>query len=147
MSFTYDPENADTISQVRTKIGDTQEDEQFLADEVITYLLAEHNDNILLTALAAAQAIWRSLARNISTSALGVSLSRDQQFEHYRLVIDDLTRECALQAGSNGVYMGGLSRSDKELQYNDITTVPAAFSRRTLDNYAPTQQNVTYLDY
>jgi len=109
MTFTWDSSDLTTaLSQVRSAIGDTQENKQMLSDEQIEFRLDQYDDAVGPTAIRCVQDVIAHLARDVDRSNVGMSASRSQQITHYK----DLLKE--LKAESRGVaesYVGGLSNS------------------------------------
>lgn len=57
--------------QVRLNIGDTDTEEQYLSDSVITFLLTENGNNVLDASIAALEAIINQIALQPSRWEIG----------------------------------------------------------------------------
>lgn len=59
------------LDQVRLNIGDTDSEEYYLDDTVITFLLSEHGNSVLDTSIAALEAIVNKIAIQPSRFKVG----------------------------------------------------------------------------
>jgi len=134
MTFTYDvPSVADDLSTVRFYTGDTLEEEHFLEDEEIQFLIEQwsHKGSMLYVAAAAADAIAAELAREISLTSDGQSLALDGLYERYKNLAVELRaqHEDALVGGTS-LYAGGMDAYESP----DPTVAPLSFGTGMHDN-------------
>ena len=113
MTWSYDPTEATDGDEVRGRVGDTNESDQLLSDELIAKLL--DGGSVLAASIEAVKRILAKVARDVDRNAVGISTSRSQVTQHYRDILSDLRRE--LSSGSSGgpePYVGGVSISEGE---------------------------------
>lgn len=109
MTWTYDETVRTDLNRVREKIGDTDESNQLLADEVLDEFL--DGSTVLDASIEAVERIIAKLARQVSRNAIGISTERDQVTQHYRDLLAQLKAE---RGGFATVYAGGLSIAEKD---------------------------------
>lgn len=92
MSWTYsgDPATNDK-DKVRFLIGDTDQTDQLLQDEEITYLLSE-TPNVLLVASRAAKAIAAKFSRQADKAVGDLRISLSQKAQAYMALAADLEK-------------------------------------------------------
>lgn len=124
MTWTWSDSDLSTaLSQVRQTIGDTQENNQLLSDEMIDWRLGQTTaDDVKAASIGCVQDIIAKLARDYDRSNVGMSVSRSQQIQHYRDLLGDLIEESGgnLAAASAAPFLGG--SSDAEQQTIDSDT-------------------------
>lgn len=94
-SYTGDPSSRN-LDAIRFYIGDTDESDYFLYDGEIEFLLAtwlDKTNSLLYVASLAADAIAAKLAREVSYSADGVSVSTDQLQTKFQTLAEQLREQ------------------------------------------------------
>ncbi|MBC7340894.1 MAG: hypothetical protein H5U02_00310 [Clostridia bacterium] len=89
-SYSNNPAASDK-DKVRFLIGDTDQTDQLLQDEEITYLLTE-TTNVLLAASRAAKAVAARFSRQADKEVGDLRVSLSQKAEAYRKLADDLEK-------------------------------------------------------
>jgi heme oxygenase len=112
VAFTYDPSEPTDLDRVRGIIGDTvtgesETDQQYLADETIQSILTTEG-SVIRAAIECVSRILAKLARETDRSAHGLSSSRSQRSTHYRDLLADLRRR-SLETTSGGITVIGSS--------------------------------------
>lgn len=111
MTWSYDATSTSVLNKVRRRIGDTNTNDQLLADEEIEDFLDEYSDDVYAAGAASCEAICAKLARDTSHSINGASTSRDQKFDHYEALALKLWQKVNNTATS---YAGGTSINEEE---------------------------------
>lgn len=137
MTFTYslsDLSSADETTQrralVRLRIGDTDSDDQLLADEEIAPFLDISTNNAVV-ALKLVRVILARIARDVDASGAGMNASRTMKTQHYRDLIGEL--EAEVRTGVEP-YLGGTSIAREVAIEADSDFKRPAFSRGMHDN-------------
>lgn len=128
MTWTYDEALTTDRDKVRYLIGDTVAAEPYVSDEAIAWHLSEENNNLYRAAIGAVDGVLAVLARKVSKSISGFSLSADQKFAHYQQV-RKLLQEKADSNMTILVYAGGITVLDQDTRREDETLLEPAFSR------------------
>jgi hypothetical protein len=137
MTWTYsgDPSQSDRDA-VRVRVGDINQSDQLLQDEVIDYFIAQYTggSNIALRAsIDAARAIAAYFARE-STYRIGqVSETLSRKSEAYERTAKELTRELRQLAVVSAKSVA-IKTADKATQEADTTLVQPYFRRGMHDN-------------
>lgn len=98
MSFTYSDTDLSTdLAKVRKRIGDVDSGSALLTDEEIEDTLEEY-PSVALAAIKCVQTILGRLARRTDRSAVGLSSSRSQAFQHYKDLLAELQSEASAEA-------------------------------------------------
>jgi hypothetical protein len=130
MAFTYDIST--NRGKVRFYVGDTNSSDYVLEDAEIDFLLTENNGSVRDAAIGAAEAIIAELSRCPDSKSVGsLSLSFSSRIANLKGVIASLRRQ------SNKFlvpYVGGLSRSGKEVYDTDSDLVQPAFKREFMSD-------------
>jgi len=91
MTWTYDDPSANDRDKVRLLIGDTDQTDQLLSDEEITYLLDEWG-TVYLAAARAAKVIAAKFSRQADKSVGDLRISLSQKAQMYMSLANDLER-------------------------------------------------------
>jgi len=133
VTWTYDPTDlSTTLSQVRLKTGDTDEDDQLLSDEEVASVTDTYPDvpraSIECIKIILAQP---EAARAVDRNGTGFSASRSQRFQHLKDILDTLEAQSRLSAEPTWT---GSSISANEALESDTDYIPSAFSAGQFDN-------------
>lgn len=147
MTFSYSGNPADgNLDAVRFLIQDTNEDLPFLQDEEILWLCAlwAQMEHVYFYAAKAAEAISAKVAREVSVSADGQSLSLSELQEKYRRLAQDLHAQYKeLLASGVEIHAGGMTAGEQP----DPTIAPFAFGTQMHDIYGAGQQDYGTRNY
>jgi hypothetical protein len=138
----YDPDlnaSGSKIDAVRLEIGDTNEADQLLQDEEITYYLRHP---LLYAAAYACEAVSAKYARQVDKMVGRLRISATAKAQQYRDLSAMLKRRAAL---GTGIYAGGLSVNDKQSTEQDSDRVAPVFTRTTQE-YPGTDPSFTDYD-
>lgn len=140
--FSYTDPSASTKDAIRFLIGDTDSTEAFLQDEEIAFLVSKwerkSGGSPYLIAAYACEAIASKLAREVSVSADGQSLSLDGLMDKYQRLAGQLRQQHKdLFVGDSGIYIGGLDPHEQP----DPSVRPLAFGTGMHDNYEAGNQD------
>jgi len=125
MAWTFSESLTTTRDKLRLRIGDTDTNDQLLANETLDVLLSDRSDDLALAAVDAVRVIIAKLGREFDRSAVGVGGQRSQKVLHYTDLLKQLTKESRL---STGVIVGGLSADRKETIEDDSDFVRPSFT-------------------
>ncbi len=136
MTWSYlssEPGSSDR-SWVRFNVGDNASDAQEMQDEEIDLLLASEGSKER-AAIAAARALGARFARR-STKKIGrLSIAAGEISKRFFDLAAELEKGLSRRAGgSDGIYAGGISISDKESEESDTDRVDPGFERNQFDN-------------
>lgn len=120
-------------SWVRMRVGDTSSGDQLLSDEEINAMVDAEGTKEGGAALAA-ETLGAQFARKADKQIGKLRIGLAKASEHYFRLADRLRAELAAKSG--GVYVGGVSESDKLLDEQDADVVRPAFRRGQFDNLA-----------
>lgn len=133
MTYSYggDPANS-TKDAVRFLVGDTDSSEWFLSDEEIAWLDSQwsHKGSVYFTASVAAEAIASKLAREISVSSDGQTLSLEGLQQKFILLAQSLRDQHKELLAGGSIHVGGMDASKQR----DPTVAPLAFGTRMHDH-------------
>lgn len=115
MTWSYDETEPTDKDKVRGVIGDTNEQDQLLSDEVINTTVVDR-PSVRTAAIECIRRILAKLARDTDRNHAGINSLRSQKFQHYRELLEFLTQE---QNTELEVYVGGLSKSEKQTVRQD----------------------------
>lgn len=107
--FTNDPAN-NPLDRIRIMIGDADNDEILLSQQVLEYLYESTNKNEKLTAIKALEAIIMSAAKYTDEVVGDVEINLSQRFKQFRIVLNDLKKSTM----TGTPYAGGISVADVE---------------------------------
>lgn len=141
MTFTYNGDPAENeLATVRFLSGDTIEDEYFLEDEEINYLVAQWEDKgtLYYVAAIAAENIATKLTREIDLSSDGETAAIGQLRDRFMELAVNLRgqHQDALVGGSS-LYAGGMDAYESP----DATVAPLSFGTGMHDNPEAGQQD------
>lgn len=126
MSFTYGEDPAvSEIDAVRFLVGDTREDEAFLSDEEIYWLLNLWGDkgSMYYSASMAAEAIAAKFAREVTVNSDSQTLNASELQQKYMELAVRLRSQHEQLLASGNVDVGGILAGEQR----DLTVVPMAF--------------------
>lgn len=142
MSWTYDPSDLDTstdtgrVNTVRFLVGDTDENDQLLQDEEVSFSLNQSGDNVYYAASYCAAALSSKFTKKVNTKLDG-ALSADYSdlSEKYRNLSFQLKQDALSKSGTAfGVYAGGISISDVDTVRDNTDRITPAFRRDRFKN-------------
>ena len=116
------------LNEVRLNIGD--DDGSLIDDAVITYLLTENDDNVLLVSVKAIDYIIRNAANQLADERTDeVSKKWSQIYDNLLGLREDLQIELVGASGGSLYFVGGALKSENETYYNDPDTVKCPVRR------------------
>ncbi len=126
MAWTYsgDPASSDKDA-VRFYIGDTDNSDQLLQDEEISFLLTTES-SILDTAVAAAEGIAAKFSRKADKAVGDLKISLSQKADKYFTLADKLRQRAGILAVP---FAGGLTQDEKTTASEDTNAVQPSFKR------------------
>lgn len=135
-SYSQDPSTSD-LDWVRFKIGDTNPGEKFLFDAEIEALIVEYPDRIVAAAHAAfayLSILTRMVTESIRKGDETVSVTYSARVKNYKEFIfdplNDMAGDILISSVVPGdVYVGGISRQDKEIFRDDTDLLRTSFRR------------------
>ena len=126
MAFTYEGNLADSQKdQVRFLVGDTDDEEYFLEDDEITWLISQwiHKGSIYYVASLAAEAISAKFAREVNVNSDSQTVSTSELQSKYLELAARLMRQHETLLTGGGVDMGGVLAGEQP----DPTVLSPAF--------------------
>lgn len=133
MGFTYTNPTFSEVDAVRFLLGDTNERQALLQDEEIQWVIDtwQGKNSLYFYASVCAEAVAAKLAREVSLSADGQSLSLSELQEKYTRLAHSLrAQHQELLASGVGIHAGGMSAGEQR----DPTLLPLAFGTQMHDN-------------
>ena len=124
MTWSYSSALSTDRDKIRLKIGDTNTNDQLLADEAIDVALLD-TDDVILAAITCVKWILAKIARDVDRSTQGPTSSRSQKTLHYRELLEDLEKEAYASVGCE---VGGVSDSSKTTLESDTDFLQPTFS-------------------
>ena len=124
-SYSFDPSESDKDT-VRFLIGDTCFEKQQLTDEEIEWILTEEA-NTYLAAARACRSISAMFARRADRTVGDLSIKYTTIRDQYDTLAKDLESRGATRGAA--IYVGGISKADKEAVEENDDRVEPAFSR------------------
>lgn len=116
MSYTNDPANSIT-DRIRLMVGDTEECEEGLSDEVYQYIVDKHTvDGVVdeqQAALEALKALVAKYANYVTEKAGGLFIKASEKYKQYRDLLDSWIRDPSygfMRVGSG--FAGGIYLDD-----------------------------------
>lgn len=136
------------LNAVRLLVGDTNEDDQLIKDEEITFALAQSNDNIYYSAAWCATTISAQFARRVNTSLDG-ALSADysnlsKQFKALSLDLREQGQKYSMSSAS--IRAGGISNAAVDAAQALTDRPSASFSKGQFDNPPNSSQYIQDYD-
>jgi hypothetical protein len=111
MSWTFENDYSLDRDKVRLLVGDTDTNEQLVADEAIAWALTEEG-SIYLASATIAESIASTFARKVDFTSGDESMKCSQMAENYMKKATDL-RKRANKKTFVSPYAGGLSKAEK----------------------------------
>lgn len=136
MTFSYlsSGPNSSDRSYVRLKLADNTTDNIEFQDEEIDLLLADEGSKERAS-IAGARAIAARYARRASKKIGRLSIDSSKIADAYFKLAEQLEAGLGRRAGgTEGIYAGGISRSDKLTEEQDEDRVDPTFARGQFDN-------------
>ena len=125
MTWSYSNALTAAKDKVRLYLQDTDTTEQLLADEEITFLLAEKANNVLQTAALGAEIIARKFTREATITVGDTRVEWSRRAELYWELAKDLrTRTVAVAP-----FAGGISIDSKQTYEDDTDRVRPLFTK------------------
>lgn len=113
MAFTNDPINSAT-DRVRMLVGDIEDFEEGLSDEIYEYLISESGGNEKQAALKALKMLVFKYANDVSEKAGNLVVSGNQRYEHYKELLDKVTKDPTWSFMEAGLpYAGGIHLAER----------------------------------
>ena len=132
-SYASSAPGSSDLSWVRLMIGDNTTADEQLQNEEIEVLISDQGSKER-AAIAAARALGARYARLADKSVGRLSISASQISEHYYKLASELQKTLSrLTGGANGMYAGGITRSDKDSEIADTDRVAPAFASGQFD--------------
>jgi hypothetical protein len=132
---------SDITNQVRVVIGDV-ETPYLLDDSVIDFLLSENNNNVNTVSLKSLQIIVASLAKKKDEEVGDVRVKWSQLYDHYRNLLDDLTKNPSMGASLSLHYFGGTTKSEIKRVTNSPETPKRPITSGYFTDICPTQRDL-----
>jgi hypothetical protein len=140
ISWTYsgDPSDSDRDA-VRFLTGLTDSDDQRINDEELDWLLGQNDDDVFLTAAAAARAVGATYADQVDKTVGDLSLKYSQRADKFKELAAALDKQATSQVGhptlsSLLAYAGGISATDKKARSSDSDYPPPITWNGQFDN-------------
>lgn len=140
MTWTYG-NSPDTTTEsgrkdtVRFLIGDTDEVDQQISDEEISFCLSQSQDDIYLASSLAARAISGKYARQVDTTIDSLSANYTRRSESYRRLALQLLKESKRRSGGMGrPSAGGVSIEDISQNREDSDRPESVFKNGMFGN-------------
>lgn len=136
MTWSYlssEPGSSDR-SWVRFNVGDNASDAQEMQDEEIDLLLASEGSKER-AAIAGARALGARFARRADKQIGRLRIASGRVSDNFFKLATELEKGLSRRAGgSDGIYAGGISISDKESEESDTDRVDPGFERHQFDH-------------
>jgi hypothetical protein len=126
MAWSYALALATDKDKVRLLIGDTVAADPQLADEEITFLLAQRNGDLYSAAADACDTLQAKYARQADTSNLSLSVSASQRAEAFATLAATLRVRALTMTGAE-MFVGGTTVSGKDALDADSDAVQPNF--------------------
>lgn len=118
MSFSDNPNNP--IDRVRVQVGDTDPQNEYLADQWYSYFLDKNSNNETLTAIDVARSILVKFTSNTREKVDQVEIWGNEQFQNYLDWLKDFIENPSISGLRSPVpYAGGISKSDMRENENN----------------------------
>ena len=133
MSFTYDPNLTDKVSQVRFYIQDTFEPSLF-QDEELQYLLTANGDDVLLASTEAAYRLWVQYLHLADVSEVdNVRIEYRDKAEQFKELYEDFKKK-SVTSKVKSIYFGGISKDRFNAVREDSSLVNPEFTKGGIYN-------------
>ena len=126
MTWSYNDQLASSKDQVRSLIGDTNENSQQMTDEAIAIWLAQAGDNVFLAASLAARSLSASYSRRSEVKIDGLTVKFQEIAKQYRDLaaqLKEMSRDGVAALGSPVI--GGISLSEMDSVDEDEDRTPS----------------------
>ncbi len=132
MAWTYtgDPSSSPK-DEVRFLVGDTDDGDKLLRDEEITYALAK-TGGVITASIRCCEMIMAKFSRLADESVGPLRIDYSQKSKGYRAMISQL-RERLFVDGVTP-YAGGISKTDKKFNDQQLDRVKPAFTKNEMHN-------------
>lgn len=148
MAWSYDERNLNTttdtgrLNATRFLMGDTNELDQQVQDEEITFALGQANNNTYFAGAFLCRTVAAKYARNVDVEISGALKESSSQIQaHYLELAEALEYQAQKTGGLLGIKAGGITRSTVDTVREDTTRVRPAFNK---DQFKVDEQ---YYDY
>ena len=113
MAFTNNPVNS-VIDRIRLKVGDTDEFDEGLSDEVYEYLYDTNNSNENRAALEALKMLVFKFAKYTTEKAGGLFVKESERYQQYKELLDKAEKDPSLGfiSAPEG-YAGGICTQER----------------------------------
>lgn len=128
MTWTFSDVAPSARDRVRIAVGDTDAADPMISDEIIDLALADCGNEWLLAALDVVVYLRSQNAQLVTNTQAGLTENWDQRQKHYA-DLETAIRALMVRKGLTGVYLGGLTRTGKDLALLDPDRVQPAFVR------------------
>ena len=132
MSWTFENDYSLDRDKIRLLVGDTDTNEQLVADEAIAWALTEEG-NIYLAAAIIAESIASTFARKADTSVGDIKINCSTMASNYMAKAADL-RKRANKKTFVSPYAGGLSKAEKLASSQSDDLVKPEFKKGMFNN-------------
>ena len=134
MTWTYDSSDPGATSRdwIRLRIGDTDTNDQLLADEEIAAWVSSFGSKQLAAAVCC-DSIAAKYARRVDSTHGKVKISWSQLADRYMQLAEELREEAATDLSGVGPWAGSISIADKDTQVEDTDRVAPMFGRDQFD--------------
>lgn len=133
MTWSYDASNLDTTTEagkvnvIRFLIGDTDERDEQLQDEEITFALSQ-KPNVYSAASFLALSLASKYARLVDTELDdSMTAKYSQQYDHYTDIARSMKEQAASNSGGFNIVAGGVKRATVGIVRKDPTRVKSKF--------------------
>lgn len=114
--------------QVRFLIGDIDESNQLIQDEIIDYYLEEKNNDVLEVCYVLSMSLYNRFSKLVNISVGKSSISYSDRAKNYYNLMGKFESEIKSNKNLNCVpYAGGISVSDKESNESNSDNVEPKF--------------------
>ena len=138
MPYTDDPANSET-DRIRLSVGDTDNGEEGLSDDVYNFLIATTTSEYRAI-IGALQYLVAKYASYITEKAGGLFAKESEKYHQYKSLLDDYNRDPSRGGGTVGTgYAGGISidriiENDNDLDINQNPIIAALPSNQFVDS-------------
>lgn len=133
MSYSYDPNLTDKVSQVRFYIQDHQEPALF-ADEELQYLLTANGDDVLLASTEAAYRLWVQYLHLADVSEVdNVRIEHRDKAEQFKELYEDFKKK-SVTSKVKSIFFGGIDKVAFNANREDSSLVNPEFTKGGIYN-------------
>lgn len=131
MTFSYDENIGDDVSEVRLILGDTDSTDVLLQDEEIDFFLTDEG-SVEGAAARGAEAIAAKFSRRADVSIGDYSEKLNQVADHYFKLAEKIRKQESRMFAIP--YAGGISKDDKETVRDNTDRVKPKFTKNIMQN-------------